>query len=653
MKLSKSVLLATFGLSSQFSFGQISDILSRGKRDTGVVTYNFIQEGQSCECKCSDGPGPKPPTEPELRWQLLFMIDSSACVDNYLSYVKTKIESVVAELKQFESQHTSLSIDVSFAIFSNEVKYVTRTGVINFNAYDAERYCFDIDEIIHNASLTIKENIYYLGEGVNLQRMTESAREHFDYLQEQHERSASEEELKQAAIIISQGKTEQSSMFTSFAEDYPTWFMTLTECTEREMVDSSRDCPNRRVVDQFQLDEYPERTSFYMYPINAANTHEMCDQIHEALGQMKPVEEDEEVCEDVGCDCTCTVEAISEEEGPQGINGIQGRPGEDGEPGQRGKDGQNGEPGRDGKDGPAGEKGGPGRRGDRGRDGERGPEGFEGPEGQRGPPGDVGPPGPSSQTKGTKGPQGEDGDPGQRGQPGRRGMDGSPGNPGPDGPPGKDGEKGNPGPRGQDGQSCEGTVGQDGARGPPGIPGINGRDGNDGEDGENGRHGQCGDKGATGAPGKPGCRGDEGQPGPKGKAGLPGKDGERGQPGQQGPQGPPGEDGKNGLPGDAGAPGIDGKNGETGLQGERGLPGKPGADGEAGEPGCKGDKGKKGFTGLRGKCGEAGRTGEKGSKGSPGVDGHRGPPGAPGRQMNANMDTVRRLVEKYTSEMMY
>ena len=56
--------------------------------------------------------------------------------------------------------------------------------------------CFDIDDVIQNASLTIKENIYYLGEGVNLQRMTESAREHFDYLQEQHERSASEEELK-------------------------------------------------------------------------------------------------------------------------------------------------------------------------------------------------------------------------------------------------------------------------------------------------------------------------------------------------------------------------------------------------------------------------------------------------------------------------
>ena len=159
-------------------------------------------------------------------------------------------------------------------------------------------------------------------------------------------------------------------MFTSFAEDYPTWFMTLTECTEREMVDSSRDCPNRRVVDQFQLDEYPERTSFYMYPINAANTNELCDQIHEALGQMKPIDnDDEEVCEDVGCDCKCTVEPITEEEGPPGDNGIPGRPGEDGEPGQRGYDGPNGEPGRDGKDGQNGQDGAVGQKGERGEQG--------------------------------------------------------------------------------------------------------------------------------------------------------------------------------------------------------------------------------------------------------------------------------------------
>ena len=83
------------------------------------------------------------------------MIDSSACVDKYLSFgeldsfltqsnlihsVRTKVEGVVAELSQFQSQHSSsLNIELSFAVFSDEVKYVTQTQVVNFDASNADR----------------------------------------------------------------------------------------------------------------------------------------------------------------------------------------------------------------------------------------------------------------------------------------------------------------------------------------------------------------------------------------------------------------------------------------------------------------------------------------------------------------------------------
>ena len=127
--------------------------MSRGKRSNGIVEYNFVQQGQQCSCKCCGGP--VDPVEPALRWQLLFMIDSSACVDKYLSFgklgsllsnltstnlVRTKVEGVVAELSQFQSQHrSSLNIELSFAVFSDEVKYVTQTHVVTFDASNAEQ----------------------------------------------------------------------------------------------------------------------------------------------------------------------------------------------------------------------------------------------------------------------------------------------------------------------------------------------------------------------------------------------------------------------------------------------------------------------------------------------------------------------------------
>ena len=58
--------------------------MSRKSRQ--VEVYNFIQDGQQCECQCCGGDAPP---SPPLKWQLLFMIDSSACIDRYLMFGKS------------------------------------------------------------------------------------------------------------------------------------------------------------------------------------------------------------------------------------------------------------------------------------------------------------------------------------------------------------------------------------------------------------------------------------------------------------------------------------------------------------------------------------------------------------------------------------
>ena len=91
------------------------------------------------------------------------MIDSSACIDRYLMFgksyqnqgsthptghirkikqtnfisVRAKVEEVVGEFKKFQDQHDSVNIEVAFAVFSNDVRYVTRTSTVEFNSYDA------------------------------------------------------------------------------------------------------------------------------------------------------------------------------------------------------------------------------------------------------------------------------------------------------------------------------------------------------------------------------------------------------------------------------------------------------------------------------------------------------------------------------------
>ena len=51
--------------------------------------------------------------------------------------VRAKVEEVVGEFKKFQDQHDSVNIEISFAVFSNDVRYVTRTSTVEFNSYDA------------------------------------------------------------------------------------------------------------------------------------------------------------------------------------------------------------------------------------------------------------------------------------------------------------------------------------------------------------------------------------------------------------------------------------------------------------------------------------------------------------------------------------
>lgn len=60
-----------------FEFIKFQDLISRPKR-SGVVEYNFIQDGQECRCECCGG---EPAELPDLQWNILFLIDSSACID--------------------------------------------------------------------------------------------------------------------------------------------------------------------------------------------------------------------------------------------------------------------------------------------------------------------------------------------------------------------------------------------------------------------------------------------------------------------------------------------------------------------------------------------------------------------------------------------
>ena len=64
------------------------------------------------------------------------------------------------------------------------------------NHFIANFSSFDIEELIQNTQLPLKENINYLGNGVNMRHMTEKAQEHFELLEKRHQISGVDEELK-------------------------------------------------------------------------------------------------------------------------------------------------------------------------------------------------------------------------------------------------------------------------------------------------------------------------------------------------------------------------------------------------------------------------------------------------------------------------
>ena len=152
------------------------------------------------------------------------MIDSSACVDKYLtfglyalidrsdSFYFSKTEGWrscfsdqrVQELALFARSWSLLcrflrSSAVCYQFWYWRIQccwcWQIVSSVLVSNKYNLVSN-FDISEVF-DQELSVKENFYYLGNGVNLKKMTESAREHFDFLATQHERNGdSEEELK-------------------------------------------------------------------------------------------------------------------------------------------------------------------------------------------------------------------------------------------------------------------------------------------------------------------------------------------------------------------------------------------------------------------------------------------------------------------------
>ena len=65
-------------------YNYVKDLISRPKRATdNGITYDFVQDDNKCTCVCDDG-NIKPPQPPKQHWHVLFMIDSSACIEPFL-----------------------------------------------------------------------------------------------------------------------------------------------------------------------------------------------------------------------------------------------------------------------------------------------------------------------------------------------------------------------------------------------------------------------------------------------------------------------------------------------------------------------------------------------------------------------------------------
>jgi len=622
----------------------VVESLSRNTRDTRRWdNYPFeIETGF-----CSTIEAPRKPRH------VLFLIDSSTCVDKYLPQVRKSVESIVLNM---HANGQNSNFKYSLMIFSNTVKYVTKFGMEPASGSNSDRpTIFSASEIISNGQLDLAEQIYYLGKGVNMVNAINHASSHIedrvDLNQEQP-----------AVIIISNGRyseaTSNKDTRQAFIAKYDTWFVSLTQCSDADRRDPSRECPTRQSIDDFTNDRRSK--DFYIYPE---------DRSGQRLSELSMEITEESELEDsitsgndgdyVTYQCEFDVNIPQPPVGEEGEDGRDGRPGEPGLQGRAGAPGRDGADGRDGaegREGPKGSKGQPGIEGAYGSDGEDGEDGPQGPRGEVGMPGEPGDsvrsePG-SRGERGPSGPQGRQGSPGLQGEPGSSGAPGRDGPDGQDGADGPDGSDGKEGPTGYPGLACDAGQGRAGPPGPDGLSGLLGLPGKDGLPGADGAHGDCGEVGSPGIDGKPGPPGDDGEYGEKGRRGLNGING------KPGPMGPTGAQGKSGADGADGEDGLQGPRGETvngrdGVRGPAGDPGTPGPDGESGEDGCTGKDGLPGFASARGKSGLDGQNGQKGRKGQKGVTGLRGAPGPRGSYRQPDMPLIKRLVidlvEKFLS----
>jgi Collagen triple helix repeat (20 copies) len=188
-----------------------------------------------------------------------------------------------------------------------------------------------------------------------------------------------------------------------------------------------------------------------------------------------------------------------------------------------------------------------------------------------------------------------------------------------------------------------------------------------------GERGQRGPRGAQGSTGPQGLKGDTGATGAQGPKGDTGATGPQGPKGDTGATGPAGADGKTLLNG-SGAPASDlGANGDfyidttanaiygpktdagwgtpsslIGPQGPKGDTGATGATGAQGPQGPKGDTGATGATGAQGPKGDTGAQGPQGPAGPAGATGPQGPAGPPGggvTVVDANSNTLGKVLE--------
>ncbi|CAG5107026.1 Oidioi.mRNA.OKI2018_I69.chr1.g3110.t1.cds [Oikopleura dioica] len=589
----------------------IGDIIGRGsknavtkhraKRAIEVPFDEVIQSNGNCKAA-------RPEQKPR---HVLFVIDSSICIDKFLPYVKRTVSTLVANIDAQGATNYKYSISV----FSNSFEYVGDNKV------------YTSDELLAE---NVAEEISYLGQGVDMRLALNEAKSHF--------RTYSNSDEEATVVIISNGKYSQEVLGNGkeFLDEYDTWFVPLTYCDDADRANPFRDCPNKLALQEFTSQD--RSVEFYVYPEDLSGTR-FREMAQEMVEEAPVIGETDDECPPVTY--VCDFEVDIPENHDKGLPGIRGPPGAPGKDGEDGREGERGRPGRRGEPGEPGERGPQGNRGQPGIDGADGDAGLPGPAGEQGPEGPRGPVGPLEN-------QDKDVEVIKDLKDHRDRVDemGSEVNPEEmDGPDGEAGKEGRPGPDGIPGENVRAPDGGPGPQGPDGIPGLPGMPGKNGLDGADGLDGECGPPGPPGADGPAGAQGEQGRQGSPGQRGPNGKDGARGPEGSTGPMGAPGKPGPDGPQGPAGprGPTVNGRDGVPGPNGAPGLPGPDGDDGEDGAPGPDGPVGNPGPRGATGADGKPGPQGRKGPDGKPGPQGFQGPPGP---NKKADVVLLRSLVEK-------